>query len=306
MIGAVPARILPHARAQANPRTSHAALARAAWLRLPAPARLLVRFGAGVWLTTALLTFASQRWLVFPTYQVAPPEGFVRPGVARVEVPTADGERLKGFWKPPAPGAGVVVTFHGNASAPEWHADRFDAAPWSTNGWGFLAVAYRGYPGSTGSPSEAGLLADGEAAVAYVAKAAPGAPLLLHGHSLGTSVAVAMAARHPAKGLYLEAPFTSMRAMAALRAPYLPSWLLLDTLRSDLRIKAVAARTVVVHGDADPLVPPSMGRALAGLAAPPAAFVQMPGDHVSFLGDADGDQEAAFRAAPTVAPRTVP
>lgn len=288
----------------ANHAKSVAARSRAAWRRLPAPVRLALRFGASVWVTTALIAFTAQRWLVFPAHLVSVPETYLRTGVSRVEVPTADGERLKGFWKPPAPGAGVVVTFHGNGSAPEWHADRFNAAPWSTNGWGFLAVAYRGYPGSTGSPSEDGIIADGEAALAYASGHAPGAPVLLHGHSLGTSVAVALAARHPAKGLYLEAPFTSMRAMAAHRAPFLPSVLLLDTLRSDLRIPAVAARTVVVHGTEDPVVPTSMGRALAALAVPPAEFVPVPGDHVSFLGDADDALEPAFRAAPVVAPRT--
>ncbi|WP_407527698.1 alpha/beta hydrolase [Methylobacterium oryzisoli] len=216
------------------------------------------------------------------------------PSTEAIRIPTADGETLHALWRPPAPGCGVVVTFHGNASVPESHAARFVRAPWQ--GWGVLAVAYRGYAGSTGRPSEAGLLADGRAALAAAQARAPGAPLLLHGHSLGAALAVAMAAAHPHLGLYLEAPFDSMIAMARLHFPYLPAALLRDTYRSDRLIGAVAGPILIVHGDADPVIPTKFGWRLAQAAPAGTRFRVVPGDHVSLLGKQDREAEALFRA----------
>ncbi|ACA16710.1 conserved hypothetical protein [Methylobacterium sp. 4-46] len=241
---------------------------------------------------------AVQRRMIYPgasfTYDAlpAPPEG-----TAAIRVPTADGEILRALWRPPAPGCGVVVTFHGNASLPERHAARFAAGPWRARGWGLLALAYRGYAGSTGRPSERGLVADGLAALAEAARRAPGAPVLLHGHSLGTAVAVAVAATRPHLGLYLEAPFDSMLSMARLFFPALPAFVLRDTWRSDARIGAVAGPILIVHGDADPLIPLALAERLARAAPPGTRFLPVPGDHVSLLGQRDAEAEALFRAA---------
>ncbi|KMO18585.1 alpha/beta hydrolase [Methylobacterium platani JCM 14648] len=242
-----------------------------------------------------------QRGLLYPGQGDAVPATGARlpAAVAGVTVPTADGERLRALWLPPAPGAGVVVSFHGNASLPEWHAERFAAGAWRARGWGVMAPAYRGYPGSTGRPSEAGLIADGLAAVAEARRRAPGAPVLLHGHSLGAAVAVAVAARIGADGvlgLYLEAPFDSMTAMARHHFRFLPAGLLADTWRSDRAVGAVAVPILIVHGESDPVIPEKYGARLARLAG--ADFVPLPGDHVSILGDRDAEAEARFRPSP--------
>lgn len=263
-------------------------------------AKTAIQTVATAWLIASAILFAYQRWVVFPTYMVPMADDWTWPGVKRVAVRTADGETLRGYWRPPAPGAGVVVTFHGNGSMPEPHAARFASGPWLRNGWGVLAVAFRGYPGSTGSPSEEGILADGEAATAFVRSEAPGAAVLFHGHSLGTGVAVAQAARHPSKGLYLEAAYSSLSAVARYRAPYMPTFLLWDTMRSEDRIAPVSAPILMVHGDADPLIPPAIGRRLAAAASRPVDFLEIPGDHMSLLGERDDLAEATFRnAAPS-------
>ena len=220
----------------------------------------VVGIAFALWLAAVAALAVYQRKLLYPTYAVAANEAWVLPGVTWVVIHTADGERLRGYWKPPAPGGSVVVTFHGNASNVVGHAARFAGPPWSTNGWGFLAIAYRGYPGSTGSPSEVGLLADGDAAVAFVERESPDAPILFHGHSLGTGVAVAMAAKHPSKGLYLEAPFDTMTAVATGHYPFVPGFILRNTFRSIDRITKVMAPMVAVHGLADGTIPPCVTR----------------------------------------------
>ncbi len=113
--------------------------------------------------------------------------------------------------------------FHGNGSRPEPHAERFAAEPWRARGWGLLTVAYRGYPGSTGSPSEDGLIRDGLAAANAARAQAPDAPILLHGHSLVAAVASQSPNGCRRSGFTLEAPFDSDDPHRAAACPASPS-----------------------------------------------------------------------------------
>jgi pimeloyl-ACP methyl ester carboxylesterase len=94
----------------------------------------------------------------------------------------------------------------------------------------------------------------------------------------------------------LEAPFDSMTAMARLHFPYLPAALLRDTYRSDRLIGAVTGPILIVHGDADPVIPAKYGRRLADAAPEGTRFAVVPGDHISLLGTRDAEAEALFRA----------
>ena len=97
-----------------------------------------------------------------------------------------------------------------------------------------MALSYRGYGGSTGSPSEAGLIADAQAAYAFAAARMPAERIVVFGESLGTGVAVALAATQPVGGLVLQAPFTSAADIGARAYWFLPVRLLMkDPFRSD-------------------------------------------------------------------------
>ncbi len=241
-----------------------------------------------------------QRHIIFPgAFVHALPSEALPGSITSTEVLTADGELLRALWKPPRPGCGLVVTFHGNESFPEAGATRFAAGPWARDGWGLLAIAYRGYPGSTGSPSESGLILDGLAAFAEAKRRAPTSPVLLHGHSLGTAIAIAVAEREPTYvGLYLEAPFASVLALAQARLPFVPvSILLKDPFRSDRRIGHIHGPIVIVHGTNDGTVPVTEGRRLADAAPKGTIFEAVPGDHVSILGVRDATWEPVFQRA---------
>ncbi|WP_267358523.1 MULTISPECIES: alpha/beta hydrolase [unclassified Methylobacterium] len=262
-------------------------------MRLLAALVLTVLLLSGLALAALAL---GQRRFLYPGAYHPPPLAPVPPEVAPITIATSDRETLHALWRAPRPGCGIVVSFHGNGGRPEPHAARFSADPWRAGGWGLLTPAYRGYPGSTGHPSEDGLIRDGLAAVAEAAARAPGAPILLHGHSLGAAIAVAVAERYSAIGLYLEAPFDSMTHTVRLHAPLAPSWLLRDTYRSDLRIRSGTAPVLIVQGRDDPVVPAKLALALAAAAGPRARIELVPGDHVSILGLRDREAEATFGA----------
>ena len=123
-----------------------------------------------------------------------------------------------------------------------------------------MALSYRGYAGSTGRPTEAGLIADARAAYDFAVKRYGAERIVLWGESLGTGVALALAAERPVARIVLEAPFLSAVDIAAGVYPYVPvRWLMKDQFRSDLRVAKVTAPVLVLHGDRDNVVPISSG-----------------------------------------------
>ena len=231
------------------------------------------------------LLFVQQRSLLFPASQDA--VSAVEAGLAQVEdvvVTTADGERLRAWWKPPEPGRAVILYFHGNAGALRARTGRVRTL--SAEGRGLLLVAYRGYSGSTGSPSEAGLFRDADAALAFARTRAPGHPVALYGESLGSAVAVDLASREEVAGVVLDAPFTSAADVAKLTYWYVPvDRLMKDPFRSIDRIGRVTEPLLVLHGERDGLIPIAQGRRIHEAAGSSAKrFVALPeAGHVNVL-----------------------
>jgi fermentation-respiration switch protein FrsA (DUF1100 family) len=194
-----------------------------------------------------------------------------------VRLKTEDGESLLAWSIPPAPGRPVILYFHGNAGGLDLRVERFRAM--AEAGIGLLGIEYRGYASSTGSPSERGLKLDGEAT--YAAAIASGvAPerIVPLGESLGSGVAVALAARHKVGALVLDSPYSSIADVAAATYWFVPVRALLrDPFRNELLIGSVKAPTLIVHGTKDAVVPIRFGEKLFGLANPPKDFWRVEG-----------------------------
>ena len=152
--------------------------------------------------------------------------------------------------------------------------DRFRAL--IADGNGLVALSYRGYGGSTGRPTEAGLIADAEAAYAFAAARYAAERIALWGESLGSGVAVALGAGHKVGRIVLEGSFTSAADVGAAHAyRFLPVRLLMkDQFRSDLRIARVTAPLLFLHGGRDWVVPIALGERLFMLANEPKQFVR--------------------------------
>ena len=172
------------------------------------------------------------------------------PKATEVPLIAADGVHITAWFAAPQGDKPVIVYFHGNGGSLRYGAARFRQLIGA--GIGLVALEYRGYGGNEGSPSEDGLIADGEAAYAYAAAHYPAKQIVLWGQSLGSGVAVAVAAEKPVARVILEAPFTSTAAVASIRYWYIPvSLLMKDQFHSDRRIQKVTAPLLILHGVKD-------------------------------------------------------
>lgn len=248
-----------------------------AWLKaVPDWLRSLVVFVVVFYLLLCLVVWIAQRrMLYFPDPQVVAPAaaGFTAEVLSRR---AADGVPLLLWWAPPRDRRPVVIYFHGNGGNLAYRAPLFSDLAGA--GYGLLALSYRGYAGSGGSPGEEGFARDAEAAYEAARALAPGSPVVLFGESLGSGVAVRLAAERPVDGVILNAPFTSVEDRARDLFWYLPVGLLLtDRFRSRDRIGSVRAPLLILHGEADTVMPVSHGRRLFAMANEPKTLVVFPG-----------------------------
>jgi len=207
------------------------------------------------------------------------------PPIQVVHLAAADGTKLIAWYLPPQAGKPVMLFFNGNGGGLLTQKYRWRRI--AKAGVGFFAVGYRGYAGSSGHPTEAGLHMDAEAAYAWVAARYRPRDIVIHGYSLGSGMAVPLAAQHPCRALILEAPFSSARDVAGIKTPWLPTGLLLrDRYMNTDWIKRVHVPLLIAHGDDDHVIPFGLGRRLYELANPPKQFVRMRGsDHNTLVRD---------------------
>ena len=211
------------------------------------------------------------------------PAGFVpleRQGVSLEEVwmTTEDGVKLNAWFLPNPATRKALLCFHGNAENIGYGLQQLKAFPrLDTN---VLAVDYRGYGKSEGSPDEAGIYRDAEAAYRYLVENRhfERKNIFLYGRSLGGAVAIDLASRHECGGLIVESSFTSGREMAR-RMFGIPFFEYIPKSRFDslAKIPRVRAPILIVHGTQDQVIPFSMGERLYRAAPEPNSFFPVEG-----------------------------
>jgi uncharacterized protein len=247
----------------------------------------LFSVAAVAYLAVAAGMYAFQRDFLYvrdPTRTL--PANADLPDVSERTLKTPDGETLIAWYAKAKSGQPTILYFHGNGGALEIRRERI--AKYMNRGRGMFMLAYRGYSGSTGLPSEAANIAD--AKLAYDALINDGLrpeDIIIYGESLGTGIATQIAVEKKARGLILDSPYTSMLERASQIYWWLPVRLLLrDHYMSRDYISQVHVPLFILHGEADEIVPVAMGRELFALANEPKEIVTLPGaghnDHWQF------------------------
>lgn len=283
------------------------------------PPRLLTRntasvrhmvsaLGRGLLLAGLLALAACQRQMEYqPGHANPAPEAVGLHGVQVVALQTPDRVHLILWYAAPAAGKPVVLFFQGNAGEIADRAPRL--AFYQSKGLGAAFLSYRGFGGSTGHISEQGLITDARTAYDWLRRTTPADRIVLVGESLGTGVAVQLAAQVPVAAVALDAPYASALGVAEQRFPDLPVALLMqDQFLSIHHIAAIHAPLLIQHGSADTVIPYASAQALYAAAMQPKTFVTLPDRGHDIIFDPDVWQRevdflTSLRANPRHAPR---
>ena len=225
----------------------------------------------------AVAMFKGQHLLVYriDSRRVAP----ARAGLTDVEEVTLtvpDGEQLIAWYGAARHSQPTILYLHGQAGALARRSDRIRR--YRAAGLGVLIVAYRGFSGSTGTPSEAANVSDALFALDWLtARGVTAQDIIVYGESLGTGVAAQVAGQRQISGLVLDSPFTSLSELAAARHPYLPvKRFIFDRYDTLCHIAKASAPVLVLHGVKDPIVPLPMGLQVFDAVPGPKRMVTFP------------------------------
>jgi uncharacterized protein len=232
--------------------------------------KFFVVFAVVAYAVAALGMYVFQRKLQYLTENKGlTPENVGVVGATVEALKTSDGEKIIVWYAPAAEGKPTILYFHGNAGEIGDRPLRFNY--YHSRGFGVTYVSYRGYGGSTGSPTEAGLITDATTAYDWLfAKGIAPQTIVLLGESLGSGIAVQIAAQKQVGAVTLNAPYTSTADVAARIYWWLPVRVLMkDQYKSMDFIADVKAPLLVVHGDQDALIPLEFGKRLFAAANEP-------------------------------------
>ncbi len=229
----------------------------------------------GFYTAMLLYLWAFQRGLIYrpdPLRPISSP--YAHHGLSEVKIKTKDSLDLLAWWFPPKESqAPVILYLHGNAGNLGFRADKI--APYLERGFGVLLLAWRGYSGNPGRPSESGLYEDGEAGLRWLqSKGIYQNRTILYGESLGSGVAVELASKGFGSALILEAPFSSLPDAAQAHYPFFPAyWLVEERYNSEGKIPLVRIPVLVGHGKKDTVIPYRLASKLFNAANEPKEFL---------------------------------
>ncbi len=195
-----------------------------------------------------------------------------------IPVDLENGLTVNSWYVPPKTAHMPIIVFaHGNSG--NFALRAFRIKPLLEAGYGVALVGYPGYDGNLGEPTEGGIMQSARGTIGHLVKVGiPAGRIVIHGESLGTTVAVRMATEFPVAGVSLEAPPASMADVLLVSYPFLPSrWPIYDKFDSLSRIKQIHASLLIIHGTGDTVVPFEQGKALFAAANEPKEALFIPG-----------------------------
>ena len=213
--------------------------------------------GIFLYLIIGIAIFIIQRRMTFnKSGKPYSPKEYGLYNIKEVFIETPDNLKLLAWFQKPKDKKSMLVYFHGNSFDIGERAYRIER--YIKNGWGVLLVAWRGYSGNKGTPTEKNLYIDGQATIDWLKKNInlQNSDIVLYGESLGCGVAIELALQNEFKSIILEAPFTSMADIGQQRFPIYPvKYLTLDKFDNLSKIEKISSPLLIIHGKNDEIIP---------------------------------------------------
>ena len=226
-----------------------------------------------IYISVLIILFIFQRSLMYHPLENNYFGDKLEVNVEKVKITTSDNINLLGwFHKKNLKKFKTIVYFHGNAGNLDNRIHKLNH--FKDMEVNFLIIAWRGFSGNKGKPTEHGLYLDGMSAVNWIIdQGAKEEDIILYGESLGTGIATEIAQNKNFAGIILETPFTSMINAAKEFYPYIPVNLILkDRYENYKKIKNINIPILIMHGEKDKIVPFKMGKKIYQLANEPKYF----------------------------------
>jgi len=222
-----------------------------------------------IYLTITFVLYYSQRSLLYhPSENNYSGDKLIVP-IDKVKILTDDNIELVAWHHKKNDNYKTILFLHGNAGSLENRIHKINH--FNDMDVNFLIVAWRGFSGNKGKPTENGLYIDAKSAVKWLKnKGVNEEEIIIYGESLGTGVGTEIAQNKNFAGIILESPFTSMVDAGADKYPIFPIRLLLkDKYESYKKIKNIKSPILIMHGEVDKIVPFWMGKKMYELANEP-------------------------------------
>tara|TARA_B100000029_G_scaffold241104_1_gene238344 strand:- start:1460 stop:2260 length:801 start_codon:yes stop_codon:yes gene_type:complete len=217
-----------------------------------------------IYVIIGTILFFFQRKILFNVSGIPKkPKEYNLNRVMEVSIHTSDNLDLLAWYHEPLKDKPILIYFHGNSFDIGERAYRIKR--YTDHGFGVLLLAWRGYSGNSGKPSEKNLYIDGESAIQWVKKKLNynTDQIIIYGESLGSAVAVEMGTKYKFKSIILEAPFTSITEIAQKRYFLYPvKSLILDKFDNFSKIDKIKSPLFIISGKKDEIVPHSHSQKL--------------------------------------------
>ena len=217
-----------------------------------------------IYLLIGLMIFLFQRKILFNiSGKPNKPRDYELINTKELKIQTSDGVDLLAWYSKPKTNQPMLIYFHGNSFDIGERAYRIKR--YINNGWGVLLLAWRGYSGNLGKPTEKNLYIDGESAIKWIIENLnfDYENLIIYGESLGCAVAIELATRYKFKSIILEAPFTSIPDIARKRYKIYPvKYLVLDKFDNYSKIDKILSPVFIISGKKDEVISHSHSKKL--------------------------------------------
>ena len=223
-----------------------------------------------IYISILLILFFFQRNLLYHPSENNYSGDKLTASIEKVKIKTQDNIDLLGWYhKKNSNNYKTILFLHGNAGSLENRIHKLNH--FGSMNINFLVIAWRGFSGNNGEPTEKGLYEDSRSAIFWLKKQGiVEKDIVVYGESLGTGVATEIAQNNNYAGVILESPFTSMIDAAKNKYPFFPiKFLLKDKYENDKKIKKIKSPILIMHGQVDKIVPFWMGEKIYNMANKP-------------------------------------